>query len=76
MGIDHHRGMDEHPPSVTLFLHKDILACTLAYKWELQNWRIAELDAGCGDLSKPSYEEVSGSFHSSTSCLTYTSGIW
>jgi len=74
--LDHHRGMDKHPPSLMLFLHEDILACTLVYEQELQHWRIVEPEAGCSDPGRPTYEEASGCFNSSASCLTCTLGIW
>ena len=56
--------MDEHPPYLTLFLHEDILAHTLAYEQDLQQWRIAELEAGWADPGRPTYEEASGCFNS------------
>ena len=56
--------MDEKPPGLTLFLHEDTLARTLAYEQDLQRWRIAELEAGRGDPGRPSYDEVSGGLHS------------
>ena len=56
--------MDEKPSGLTLFLHEDTLARTLAYEQDLQRWRIAELEAGRGDPGRPSYGEVSGRLHS------------
>jgi hypothetical protein len=56
--------MDERPTGLTLFLHEDTLARTLAYEQDLQRWRIAELEAGRGDPGRPSYNEVSGRLHS------------
>jgi len=67
--------MDEHPPSSTLFLHEDILAWTLAYEQDMQQWWIAELEAGRGDPSRPTYEEVSGCVNSLLSYLTSASGV-
>jgi len=52
--------MGERPPRVTLFLHEDILARTLAYERELCSWRTAEAEAGRGDPGRPPYEEVFG----------------
>ena len=43
---------------MTLFLHEDILARTLAYEQDLRQWRISELEAGRSDPGRPKYEEV------------------
>lgn len=56
--------MDDPLPRMTLFLHEDLLARTLAYEQELQQWRVAELEAGRGDPGRPTYEEASGRLHS------------
>jgi hypothetical protein len=45
-------------PHMTLFLHEDILARTLAYEQDLRQWRISELEAGRSDPGRPKYEEV------------------
>jgi hypothetical protein len=55
--------MDECPPYSTLFLHEDILACTLAYERDLQQWRTAELEAGQVDPGRPTYDEASDCFN-------------
>jgi hypothetical protein len=52
--------MDQHPPMSTLFLQEDVLARTLAYEQDLQEWRVAELEAGRADPGRPTYDEVSG----------------
>lgn len=56
--------MDEHPPRVTLFLHEDTLARTLAYEQDLRQWREVELAAGRSDPGRPEYEEASDRLHS------------
>ena len=53
-----HDLMDQRPPQLTLFLHEDVVALTLAYEQELQEWRIAELMAGRTDPGRPPYREV------------------
>jgi len=56
---NHHKAMDGHLPSMMLFPHEDILACTLAYiRAGPTSMRIAELKAGQGDPGRPSYEEA------------------
>jgi hypothetical protein len=55
--------MDTNPPLATLFLHEDTIARTLSYELDLQQWRIAELNAGRGDPGRPTYEEVNGAFN-------------
>ena len=57
--MENHNAVDERPPRGTLFLHEDILARTLAYERDLQNWRISELAAGRRDPGRPAYNEVS-----------------
>ena len=37
--------MNERLPRLVLFLHEDIIACTLSYEQQLQSWRLAELEA-------------------------------
>ena len=49
-------------PHMTLFLHEDILARTLAYEQDLRQWRISELEAGRSDPGRPKYEEVGEHF--------------
>jgi hypothetical protein len=39
------------------------MGCTLAYKKDLHDWRVAELEAGWGDPGRPEYEEVSSFIH-------------
>ena len=49
---------------MTLFLHEDIMARTLAYEQDLRQWRISELEAGRSDPGRPKYEEVGEHFRS------------
>jgi len=51
-------------PHMTLFLHEDIMARTLAYEQDLRQWRISELEAGRSDPGRPKYEEVGEHFRS------------
>ena len=53
-----HSLLDATPPGATIFLHEDILARTLAYEQELQEWRRSELRAGRTDPGRPAYEDV------------------
>ena len=55
--IFHHQAID-HGYS-TVFLHEDILARTLFYELDLQQWRQAEVAAGRTDPGRPSYADVS-----------------
>jgi hypothetical protein len=55
---NHHGLIDRKPPSATLFLHEDEVACTLAFELDLQRWRLAEVCAGRGDPGRPRYENV------------------
>ena len=43
---NHHCDIDDWPPQGMLFLHDDIVACTLAYEKDLVDWRMAELKLG------------------------------
>lgn len=52
--------MDKKTPLSTLFLHEDILARTFSCERDLQDWRLAQIDAGRPDPGRPSYIEVSG----------------
>jgi len=63
--VYHHAMMDRIPPLSTLFLHEDVLARTLAYERDLQQWRISELKAGRADPGRPTYDEVNDDFNSS-----------
>jgi hypothetical protein len=50
--------MDSSPPIATLFLHEDLLARTLAFELDLQQWRLADVGAGRGDPGRPAYRDV------------------
>lgn len=56
----HHIAMDQGFPYATIFLHEDLLARTLMYERDLQQWRLAHIRAGMNDPGRPSYNEVSG----------------
>jgi hypothetical protein len=64
------------PTRMTLFLHEDILARTLAYERDILQWRIPELEVGRADSGRPKYEEASWSSSFIQCYLTITSGIW
>ena len=51
----HHTEMDSSPLIATLFLHEDLVARMLAFKLDLKQWRLAEIEAGQGDLGRPNY---------------------
>lgn len=74
-----HDLVNQQPPQLTLFLHEDVVARTLAYEQDLQQWRMAELRAGRTDPGRPKYREVFGSpdnatqhrLHASASLLPF-----
>jgi hypothetical protein len=47
--------MDSSPPSATLFLHEDLVARTLAFELDVQQWRQEEIQVGRGDPGRPNY---------------------
>ena len=55
-----HCRIDSAQAVATLFLHEDLLARTLAFELELQQWRRTELLAGRKDPGRPRYEDVFG----------------
>src|SRR5271170_6022042 len=55
-----HCWMDGNIAYATIFLHEDLLARTLAFELDLQQWRRSEFQAGRGDPGRLPYNEVFG----------------
>ena len=53
-----HAWFDAAIPSLTVFLHEDVLARMLAFELELAKLRLDSMAAGFGDPGRPSYESV------------------